>query len=111
MSDVARMERIEAGMMDPQMDGGFVETTIEKRAWMCCGCGLVWSRYGQAADCEGRGHTATFQVRYVTGPIVNGVPKAERWYPRAAIRREPLDVVADALLDEYDRLAIGRGRR
>lgn len=97
MSAARKMEPIEAAVMEPTMDGSFNEYSVQKHAWMCEGCRLVWSRKAQAEDCEQRGHVSSYQQRYVTGPIVNGKPYTERFYDRLAIRREPLVETAEAL--------------
>lgn len=111
MSDTQRMERITAGVMDPLYEGGYREAEVEKYAWMCLGCRLVWDRRSHAQDCEARGHAASWQQRYVSGPIINGRPSSERFYPRTALRREPpIDATADAadaLLAEYEQLRAG----
>ena len=85
-----QMESIDTPIMEPLMDGGFRETVVKKFAYQCLGCGLVWAIRWHADTCGQRNHTPTWAQRYVTGPIVNGKPAAERFYPRRAMRREAL---------------------
>lgn len=90
MSQTRALETITAAVMEPLMDGSFREAEATKRAHQCLGCGLVWAIRWHAETCEERGHRARWQQRYVTGPIINGKPRFERFYPRTALRREPL---------------------
>lgn len=90
MSAIRKADTITTAVMEPLYEGGYIERDIKKCAYQCLGCGLVWPMKHQARDCESRNHVDHFSVRYVTGPIINGVPKFERWYPRDALRRDPL---------------------
>jgi hypothetical protein len=90
MSAIRPMNTTDHAVMEPLYDGGFRETTITSRSYQCLGCGLVWAKRWHAETCEERRHVATWQQRYVTGPIVNGRPYAERFYPRYAIERAQL---------------------
>lgn len=83
-----QMEKIVAGTMEPLIDGDWRETNVEKYAYQCTGCGLVWSREWHADTCRDRGHVSEWQQRYTSGPVVNGRPTHERFYPRIALRRE-----------------------
>lgn len=90
MSEVRRLERVEAPVMEPLYDGSFRESTVDKYAWQCLGCGLGWAIRWHAETCESRGHRVQWQQRYVTGPITNGRPASERHYPRYSLGRYPM---------------------
>ena len=89
MSNITKMGLIRTTTMEPLLDGSFYEHTITKYSYRCDGinCNLIWTRKHEAENCEARKHVATFSQRYVTGPIVNGVPRNERYYSRNAIGR------------------------
>ena len=89
MSKITRMGLVRTTTMEPLLDGDFREKTITKYSYRCDGlnCGLIWTRKHEASDCAARKHVVTFTQRYVTGPIINGIPRYERFYPRNAIGR------------------------
>lgn len=86
MSEVRRLDVVDAAVMEPMLDGSFRETTIKKRSWQCLGCGLAWAIKWHAESCESRGHRVQWQQEYVRGPIVNGKPMyPPTYYPRYAL--------------------------
>ena len=89
MSNTTRMDLIRTTTMEPLLDGDFREKTITKYSYRCDGlnCSLIWTRRHEAEDCAARKHVATFTQRYVTGPIINGKPRSERFFKRNAIGR------------------------
>jgi hypothetical protein len=45
VSTVTRREARPTEIMEPTIDGGYVEYTIDQaHAWRCNGCGLVWEK-------------------------------------------------------------------
>lgn len=78
---------VETTVMEPLMDGSYRERHITKQSYRC-ECGLVWAIKWHAETCANRQHAAVWSQRYVTGPITNGKPAAERFYERRAVRRE-----------------------
>lgn len=91
MNAVRKMETVSTEIMEPLMDGSFREREVEKSAYQCTGCGLVWALKWHAETCGERDHKTQWFQRYATGPIVNGKPHSERFYPRTALRREPVE--------------------
>lgn len=90
MSEVRRLERVEAPVMEPLYDGSFRESTVDKYAWQCLGCGLGWAIRWHADTCGDRGHRVQWQQEYARGPIVNGRPTSVTFYPRYSLGRYPL---------------------
>lgn len=90
---VTRRERRTVETMDALLSGGYVEHQYEGHLWRCDGCGLVWEKRGFAEGCAARGHVA----HWMAGPygvtyVLNGVPQGNiRYYPRDAVRREPVE--------------------
>lgn len=87
---ITKCERIKAGAMMPTLEGGFIEVDYDGFAWKCDGCGLVWTRQHQAANCEKRGHVAEYESQlYGVKRVENGVPVGDlHTFTRRAIRRE-----------------------
>ena len=103
---VTKREKIETTTMEAYLSGDNVryeETDIEKFAWRCNGCGLVWSRKHQAEGCKERGHKTFYVDRYpIIGIGQNGVKAVTGYneYKRVPIRRElPLTGVKGGVLE------------
>lgn len=91
MASVTRLEERPTAIMEPLMDGGFVESTIEHaHLWRCDGCGLVWQKRWHAETCAERGHKPSFeQGPYGVTHVVNGrLMGNPRYYTRSAVRRD-----------------------
>lgn len=94
MSDVRRREWSKKETMEPLVDGSYREDVYEGYLWQCLGCGLVWTRKGQAVQCEKRGHVDHFEDGpYGVWMLLNGVPQpypggSLQWYTRRAVRKE-----------------------
>lgn len=96
MSNIKRCESVETTVMEPHISGKdlvYRETEVTKHAFQCLGCGLVWAIAWHAETCESRGHIATWQQMYCQG-IENGKPINPRYFPRYALRHDP--IVEDA---------------
>jgi predicted amidophosphoribosyltransferase len=93
MSSVTKRGRVQTEAMEPLLSGGYSQRQYEGYSWRCDGCGLVWEKRNQAADCERRGHKPAYQA----GPygrcwIENGQLRGNPvFYPRRAIRRERVE--------------------
>lgn len=105
MSDVTQREQIETTTSEPLMDGSYQERDYRAFAWRCDGCGLVWSKRHLAVDCESRNHVAAFEAGPYGGTyVLNGVLQGNlRYYPRRALRREPVGQAAPARKTEAPR--------
>jgi hypothetical protein len=97
VSEVERLQPIVAEAMEPTVDGGYVETTIETYEYKCKGCNLVWTRYYVAKECEKRNHVEVFEKGPYGGMIENGKLVGGKYYEIKALRREKAKLVEEVV--------------
>ena len=106
-NSVKKMEKIKTMITEPYGDGsGYHEVEIEKNAWMCAECGLVWAMQGDAKGCRARGHKKTFKRTY-GGRFVNGQHVGGTAYTTYSlykgevepVKKNPEPVVTDTHID------------
>lgn len=94
MSAIRKLETVAHQIMEPHLSGDsltYHEAEIESPAYQCLApnCGLVWAKKWHAETCEQHGHRPTWQQMYCQG-VENGQPIKPVYYPRYALRRDPL---------------------
>jgi hypothetical protein len=92
-----RIAPTDAVVMEPFLVGDSVEyreVTVKKWSWQCPECGLLWSIRWHAETCGSRNHADRWEQRYAYPPIVNGKPSRERFYPRLALGRLPVEAAS-----------------
>jgi hypothetical protein len=93
MSKVTMQGECTTDVMQPTMDGGYVQHSYNAKLWRCEGCGLVWDKKWYAETCESRGHIPTWeQGPYGVTHVSNGVPQGNlTYYTRQAVRRDKIE--------------------
>ena len=92
MSAVVKMEQIDTEIMEAHIVGdsfSYRENNVQKYAYKCTGCGLVWRMKWYAEDCETRGHKTSFEQKYYSSRLNSyGKPYPPTVYTRYAMRRD-----------------------
>jgi hypothetical protein len=85
LNKTKRMEKVKVTIFEPCPDGlGFHEVEIEKYAWKCVTCGLVWNMRRESQNCKHINvYTRLYGGYFVEGKRVGAT--AIKFY---ALRRE-----------------------
>jgi hypothetical protein len=90
---IERMERIEADIQEPILEGDsltYRDARVHKYAWMCIDCRAVWSMKWHAESCASRNHAMSFEQSYQSSFLdAYGKLMPPTVFVRTPIRVEP----------------------